>query len=211
MNVSLLLSGLWNRWDLVCISIFAHILIFVLFIFSAQYSSKADSRQSAGMFISFIIALYAEMYGYPLTIYILGTFLGTDISLGFYPPNILLRIIGSILIFIGYMGVYLGWREIYRAKEQLVTWGIYRYIRHPQYIGLLLMTLGQLIQWPSIIAAVLWPGLVVLYTRLSVKEEQTISKIYGKDYFAYSKTTGRFLPNINYLINKAKTLKVGDF
>lgn len=204
MDASLLLNGIWSRWDLVLLSIIAHILIFGLFIFTTQYKSKADSRQSTGMFVSFIIALYAEMYGYPLTVYILSTFLGTNISPGFYPPPMVLRIAGSILIFTGYMLVYLGWREIYRAKGRLVTWGIYRYIRHPQYVGLLLMTLGQLVQWPTVIAAVLWPGLVVLYVRLSAREEQAVGRIHGREYDAYARTTGRFLPDISYLINKNK-------
>lgn len=187
-------NHLWNRWDLVTISIIIHAAIFFLFVFSAQYSGKVDRRPSTGMFMSFIIALYAEMYGYPLTVYILGTILGTNFSINLYPPNILLRISGSVLIFLGFLGVYLGWREICQAKGQLVTRGIYRYVRHPQYIGLLLMTLGQMIQWPSILAIILWPGLVFLYVKLSLKEEQAMIQNFGNKYLEYANETGRFLP-----------------
>lgn len=201
-------GGLWNRWDLVVASVAVHFSIFFLFILSAQYSGKADRFKSAGMFTSFIIALYAEMYGFPLTVYILGTLFGINFSTTFYPPNVLLRITGSLFIFIGFLGVYLGWREIYKSKGRLVTWGIYRYIRHPQYTGLLLLTLGQMIQWPTILAAVLWPGLVVLYVRLSLKEEKIMRKIHGRHYDEYSRYTGRFLPNIKFTVQKLREARV---
>ncbi len=90
--------------------------------------------------------------------------------------------------------VIIGWRRIHGAKDQLVTNGIYAYIRHPQYLGFLLITSGMLIQWITIPTALMWPVLTVLYYRLAKEEEKEMEERFGKDYLEYKHKVPMFIP-----------------
>lgn len=121
--------------------------------------------RNAGLMQAFIIALYAEMYGFPLTIYFLTSFLGLDIPwlhmkghlwatlLGFgYLGAFIEMLIGFIFVVLGLILIFKGWSLIYsyQKKNILVTEGIYQYMRHPQYTGIFLIVFGQLIHWPTV-------------------------------------------------------------
>ena len=130
-----------------------------------------------GLFIGFIVALFAEVYGLPLTIYFFSQWLGTSypvlspyshnnghlwlVLLGLSNSGIamtVLHLVSNGIIFFGFYLLYAGWSLIYKSEgKHLVTTGIYSHIRHPQYVGLFLLTVGFLIQWPTLITLILWP------------------------------------------------------
>ncbi len=183
-----------DQWHLVLVSVLLHVLVFALFIAGTQLRGKVPVRASQGAFISFIIALYVEMYGLPLTVYVLSSWLG--FSPVAYPPPLALRVGGGVMVFSGFLLVYFGWKAIYHAGDHLVTDGVYRYLRHPQYLGLWLFTLGLLVQWPTLMAAVLWPCVLVLYYRLALAEERDMQARHPLVYPAYARAVPRFFPRI---------------
>jgi protein-S-isoprenylcysteine O-methyltransferase Ste14 len=154
--------------------------------------------------------LYAEMYGFPLTMYIitwlfgytnvytleflLAGFMGEEkfvsIYLGFILP------VSNMIILVGILLVIFGWRKIFRAKEKLVTTGIYAYVRHPQYLGFLLITLGMNVQWITIPTLLLWPVLIILYYRLAREEEKKMEEKFGEDYRKYKHKVPMFIPGL---------------
>jgi len=189
---------IWGRWDLVVVSIIVH-LIFLFFFISSSFArpKKVDFR-SKGILVGFIVALYFEMYGIPLTIFLLQPLLPNPLE-SLYPLPIAIRILGSVLIFAGFIVIYLGWKKIHRKSDGVVTEGIYQYIRHPQYAGLFLLTFGQLIQWPTITGILLWPILLFIYYRLALKEERDVEEKYGMEYTKYKSEVPRFFPKLKRL------------
>jgi protein-S-isoprenylcysteine O-methyltransferase Ste14 len=111
--------------------------------------------------------------------------------------------IGTLLSLTGIVLVVMGWNVVYRrywrkeaGQGELVTSGIYRYIRHPQYTGFLLITLGMLLDWATLPMLIMWPVMAVLYTRLAKKEEGDMIAEFGQKYVDYMQRTGRFLPRL---------------
>lgn len=182
-----------GQWHLVGMSVLMHLLVFGLFVASTQVRGRVSSRAAQGAFVSFIVALYLEMYGLPLTVYLLSPLFGFS-PLLFYPPPLVLRLAGGVLAFAGFMLVYLGWRAIYFAGGALVTDGVYRFVRHPQYLGLWLMTVGLWVQWPTVVALVLWPAVLYLYYRLAQAEERAVAARFPAEYQAYATQVPPFIP-----------------
>jgi protein-S-isoprenylcysteine O-methyltransferase Ste14 len=167
--------------------------------------------RSAGLVQAFIIALYAEMYGFPLTIYLLTSFLGLNIPwlhmkghlwstlLGLGDVGAVVEmIIGLAFVLLGLALIFSGWYRIYKAqkKDELVTGGLYRYMRHPQYTGIFLALFGQLIHWPTAPTLVLFPVIVWVYYRLSRREEKAMLAKFGEEYRAYMRRVPMFFPRI---------------
>jgi len=165
----------------------------------------------AGLVQAFIIALYAEMYGFPLTIYLLVRFTGLDRSvldanlwstlLGMGETGMFISmIIGYALLFVG-IGLFAeGWRELYRAhkEKRLATDGLYGLVRHPQYAGLFIGLFGEgVVHWPTIFSVVLFPIIVITYTLLAYREERRVLKEFGAEYRAYKERTPMFFPGKN--------------
>ncbi len=136
------------------------------------------------------------MFGFPLTAYFLSSLLG----LTFFETRFMLYMykvgmpLGSLITSVGVLLIVLGWREVYRAKNQLATGGIYRYLRHPQCPGILLVTAGWLVHWPTIPGLAIWPVLMWLYYRLSVQEDKYLADRFGSEYQEYAEKTPRLLP-----------------
>ncbi|NOX97158.1 MAG: isoprenylcysteine carboxylmethyltransferase family protein [Nitrospirae bacterium] len=201
------------------------ILFFTFFAVFFLKPKKKREWRSFGLFEAFLVALYAEMYGFPLTIYILSSVLGVHLSLGHKAGHLnavilerlgimslndawrLVMAISSILIWSGLVILGMGWRRIYRGKEGLVTEGVYSYIRHPQYLGLMLILIGMLIQWPTILTAAMFPFLFIAYRRLAGREERELAEKFGETYREYERLVpSRFIPM--HLLREKRTSKI---
>lgn len=162
----------------------------------------------AGVVQAFIIALYAEMYGFPLTIYFLTSFLPLDIPLvhssghlwatllGYGRGGAVIEMLaGSIFIIAGLLLITKGWVRIYFRSDELVTDGVYSLVRHPQYTGIFLIVFGQLIHWPTVFTLALTPVIVWLYVRLARREEAVLVEQFGERYRRYRQHVPMFIPH----------------
>lgn len=176
-----------------------------------RYFAPRNWREwaSAGVVQGFIIALYAEMYGFPLTVYLMVRFFGLDreyISSNLWSTLVGLgetgmfvsMLLGYTLAFIG-VGIFIqGWRELYRARqrEALATDGLYGLVRHPQYTGLFLALFGEgVVHWPTVFSVGLFPVIVLAYSLLARREERQMIEQFGDRYRAYQRQVPRFLPH----------------
>ena len=162
----------------------------------------------AGAFQAFIIAFYAEMYGFPLTIYFLARFFGLDLAWGeggnlwehlFGTPiaHIAAMLLGIAIVLVGASLVVDGWRRIHRARreDRLVTDGVYARMRHPQYTGLFLIVFGEgIVHWPTIVSVLAFPIIVFAYTWLARKEERQLLEKFGDQYREYQRRVPMFIP-----------------
>lgn len=151
--------------------------------------------KSHGAFAAFVLALMTEMFGIPLVLFLLSPL----VELHPIAPEIIERFghrlpqVGTLVSIIGVVLIALGWQQIH-AAQGLVTTGLYRFMRHPQYTGILLFTFGWIVHWPSIITIALWPLVVAMYVWLALKEEQQVRLEFGEAYDAYAQRTKRFIP-----------------
>lgn len=183
------------------------IAMFGLFLFFTPFYKKSGVKPN-GMFLAFVVALALEMFGVPLSMYALSGLLGQYMPDGILWGHTLVGYIGlwgtqiAILMYLTSAALVIaGWRAIYkdywskdRGEGKLVTSGIYRYIRHPQYTGFALMTLGMLFEWATLPMLVMWPILMVIYYRLARREEADMREEFGAAYDEYAETTGMFFP-----------------
>jgi len=178
-----------QRWDLFLLNV----LSFSAFLLLIPIK-KEDVRTSAGPYLSFIIALFAEMYGFPLSVFIITSALGRgDLILKLGGAFPIAYRVGFAMMILGMALVFLGWRRIY-GRTGLATTGVYGLVRHPQYLGIMLLTLGLLVQWPTIPTLLMWPILVLLYYRLAKREEERLEERFGEEYRRYKQRVPMFLP-----------------
>ena len=197
----------YGQWGLVLIMVV--VASWILYRYLAPTSWREWSR--AGLVQAFIIALYAEMYGFPLTIYILTGFFGIDLPLTSFTGHlwatllgygeigaIIEMVIGMGLVFLGISLLVEGWREVYRASREgrLATDRLYGVVRHPHYLGIFLAVLGQLIHWPTILTLALFPIIVWAYVRLARKEEAKMIEQFGDRYREYQQQVPMFFPRM---------------
>lgn len=205
-------SSAYGLWSLVIINS----LVFIIFAFSfAKPQSKRDWR-TFGAFSAFIVALFTEMYGFPLTIYLLSGWLASrmpGIDLFSHDAGHLLEelfgwrgnphfgpfhILSNILIVAGFFVLSSAWKVLYRAQRHhtLATTGAYARIRHPQYAGFVIIMFGFLLQWPTIVTLAMFPVLVYMYLRLARREEKEVRDEFGETYARYAERTPAFFPRI---------------
>jgi protein-S-isoprenylcysteine O-methyltransferase Ste14 len=175
-----------------------NILIVLAFLALLPYRRPTKGIwKGRGTFAAFVIALMTEMFGWPLLIFLVSPLFDVpniahpffDV-VGHWPARA-----GTFISFVGLALVAGGWHQIHRARG-LVTTGLYRYMRHPQYTGLLLFTLGWILHWPSVVTLALWPLLVAAYVWLARQEEKQAEEEFGDDWVAYATRTARFLPGV---------------
>ncbi len=197
----------YGFWSLVIVNV----ALFAFFILSFLTPVKKREWRSMGVTLAFFVALFTEMYGFPLTIYILTGILGSRYpSLNpFSHPSghlwvvflgggaamlTIIHLISNTLVFIGFVIMWKGWSLIHGAKGGLVAEGPYAYVRHPQYSGLFLVMISMLIQWPTIITALMFPVLLYVSSRLSKREEGEMIELFGDSYRRYKEKTSMFIP-----------------
>ncbi len=188
--------------------------VFVIFAFSFFKPQTRRDWRSFGAFSAFIVALFVEMYGFPLTIFLLSGWIqsrapGLDIfshEAGHLWNTILgiggnahfnwIHILSNVLLVAGFWVLASAWPVLYRAQKtgQLATAGVYARLRHPQYVGFIVIMLGFLVQWPTILTLAMFPVLVTMYVRLSLNEEREAEARFGESWRAYAARTPRFLP-----------------
>jgi protein-S-isoprenylcysteine O-methyltransferase Ste14 len=200
----------YGLWTLVIINS----AVFIIFAYSFTKPTSPRDWRSFGGFSAFIVALFTEMYGVPVTIYLLSGWLqrrypGLDplshdaghlwltLTGRHGDPHFgVLHILSNALIFGGFILLSAAWNILYRAqrKHELATTGVYAHLRHPQYVGFIAIMLGFLMQWPTILTMLMFPLLVWMYVRLAQAEERDAQREFGAAYDAYAAATARWIP-----------------
>lgn len=202
----------YGLWPLVIINS----LIIIIFAFSFTHPKTSRDWRSFGGFAAFIIALFTEMYGFPLTIYLLSGWLAsrypeidllshdaghlsyTLLGLSGDPHLGLLHLVSSIFILGGLFLLTTSWKALYTAQKNhaLATTGPYAYVRHPQYDAFTLIMIGFLIQWPTILTLIMFPILVWMYKRLARSEEKEVLAEFPEEYSSYMAKVPAFIPRL---------------
>jgi protein-S-isoprenylcysteine O-methyltransferase Ste14 len=201
--------GLW-------LLVIVNSIFFIVFAFSFAKPRSSRDWRSLGAFSAFIVALFTEMYGFPLTLYLAAPWLqnfipGIDImthNAGHFWPALLgwrgdphftpIHWISDAFIIGGLWLLAESWMVLHRAQAlgKLAIGGPYKVVRHPQYVAFILVMIGFLVQWPTIITALMFPVLVVMYVRLAKSEEREAEARFGEEWRAYAARTPGFIPRL---------------
>jgi len=208
----------YGLWTLVVINS----AIFIIFAFSFFKPKTKRDWRSFGAFSAFLVALFTEMYGFPLTIYLLSGWLQSR-----YPNidwfshdagHLLEELLGwranphfgpfHLLSFVfiggGFILISASWRVLYEAQRlhKMATWGSYAYVRHPQYVGFIMVMFGFLLQWPTLLTLAMFPVLVWMYVHLAHQEERESLREFGDEYRRYMDRVPGFVPNLKELYSR---------
>ena len=209
MNHSVTSYGLWGL-------VIINSLVFIIFAFSFTKPKSSRDWRSFGAFSAFIVALFTEMYGFPLTIYFLSGWLSTrfpEVDWLSHDAGHLLEmifgwrgnphfgpfhILSNILIVVGFVIIAKAWNVLYHAQHshRLATAGPYARVRHPQYVGFIVIMFGFLLQWPTLLTLIMFPVLVVTYVVLARSEERSALAEFGDEYRTYMACTPAFIPRM---------------
>ena len=189
--------------------------LFLMFAFSFFKPQTGRDWRTFGAFAAFVVALFVEMYGFPLSIYLLSGWLQTKYpnldllshNTGHLWSTLLgekgdphfgaLHIASYVFLGVGFYLLSSAWNVLYHAqrRNKLAKTGPYARIRHPQYVAFVLILLGFLLQWPTLLTLLMFPILLVMYGRLAITEEAEMRKRFGAEFEAYGARTPRFLPS----------------
>ena len=203
----------YGLWSLVIINS----AVFILFAFSFFKPRTRRDWRSFGAFSAFLVALFTEMYGFPLTIYALSGWLqsrypGVDWfahDSGHLPEMLFgwrgnphfgpFHFVSVVLIGAGFILISVAWRVLYEAQRSgsLATTGAYARVRHPQYVGFIVIMLGFLLQWPTLLTLAMFPVLLWMYLRLARHEEREAMAAFGDAYARYAARVPGFIPRFD--------------
>ncbi len=210
----------YGLWSLVIINS----AVFILFAYSFFKPQTKRDWRSFGAFSAFLVALFTEMYGFPLTIYLLSGWLQSrypnvkwfahdsghllEMMFGWRanPHAGPFHILSFLFIGGGFVLISVGWKELYAAQRshQLATSGVYAHIRHPQYDGFVLIMFGFLLQWPTLLTLAMFPVLVFMYMRLARLEEREAVAQFGDAYELYMRRVPAFVPRFGDLFDRSQ-------
>lgn len=202
----------YGLWGLVIVNS----VLFIGFAFSFFKPQTKTDWRTFGTFSAFIVALFVEMYGFPLTIYMFSGWLATHypgvdflshdnghllhnlLGLKGDPHFDVLHIASNILIIGGFFMLSNAWHVLWKAqrRHKLASSGIYARIRHPQYVAFIAIMLGFLLQWPTLPTLIMFPILTATYVRLAIREETIAEKEFGDEWRSYAAVTPRFFPKL---------------
>ena len=205
-------SPAYGLWGLVLINS----AIFIMFAFTFFKPKTPRDWRSFGAFSAFLVALFTEMYGFPLTLYFLSGWLQTrypDVNWLSHDAGHLLEmlfgwkanphfgpfhIVSNTMIFLGFLLISAAWRVLYEAQREgrLAVTGPYAYVRHPQYVGFVMIMFGFLLQWPTLLTLAMFPLLVWMYARLARAEERDAIASFGDAYRRYAAHVPAFIPRL---------------
>ena len=200
----------YGMWVIVAFNIGLFLFFFLSFL---PPKGKLEWR-NMGIVTAFLVALFSEMYGFPLTIYLLTGWLGDAYPVlqpfshklghlwvvvfgGSDLAWMLVMAASLILMLAGYVLLSKGWRQVHGAHGGMVKEGVYAYVRHPQYTGLFFVITGFLVQWPTFLTVLMTPILFYAYVRLAKSEEQMMLKRFGESYANYMSTHPSFFPPLD--------------
>ena len=213
----------YGLWSLVIINS----LVFIIFAFSFAGPRSGRDWRSFGAFSAFLVALFTEMYGFPLTIYLLSgwlssrfpgvdffshdaghlleTLIGQMFGWRINPHSGPFHIASYVLIFAGFVLLARAWGILYEAqrRNEIASSGPYAYVRHPQYVGFIAIMFGFLLQWPTLVTLVMFPILVFMYVRLALREEREAIERFGDAYRRYMARTPPFFPHLGRRVREA--------
>jgi protein-S-isoprenylcysteine O-methyltransferase Ste14 len=204
----------YGLWQIVIINT----LIILIFTFSFFQPQTNRDWRTFGAFSAFVVALFTEMYGFPLTIYLLSGWLTSRFpEINWFSHNSShllqtllgwsgdahsspLHIISDILVLGGLILLAASWKVLYRAQRnyEIACSGPYSKIRHPQYAAFIVIMVGFLVQWPTLPTLLMFPLLVWLYIRLARREEKEALAMFGEQYTQYAKNRPRFIPKLRW-------------
>jgi len=201
----------YGLWPLVVINS----AVFIIFAASFVHTQSGRDWRALAPFSAFVLALFTEMYGFPLTVYMLSGWLGSRfplLNLTHGSGHLWNDLIGwtgdphmspfhvASYVFIGggFWLIATAWSVLWKAQRrgQLATTGAYARVRHPQYAGFLLIMLGFLLQWPTIPTLVMFPILVIIYRRLALAEERAARRVFAVAWDVYASGRPRFVPRL---------------
>ena len=205
----------YGLWALVIINS----AVFIIFLYSFAKPQSARDWRSLGALSAFLVALFTEMYGFPLTIYLLSGWLQTrypGVNFFAHDAGHLLEtlfgwrgnphfgpfhLLSYALLGAGFVLLSAAWKVLYHAqrRQRLATDGPYARIRHPQYAAFVLIMLGFLVQWPTLLTLLMFPVLLWMYLRLARREEREVEKQFGDIYRRYAAATPAFFPHLRQL------------
>jgi protein-S-isoprenylcysteine O-methyltransferase Ste14 len=211
----------YGLWSLVIINS----AIFGLFAYTFFKPQTRRDWRSFSAFSAFLVALFTEMYGFPLTIYLLSGWLQSrypnvdwfahdsghllEMMFGWRvnPHAGPFHIASFVFIGGGFVLISTGWRVLYQAQREgrLADTGIYARIRHPQYDGFVLVMFGFLLQWPTVLTLAMFPVLVFMYWRLAKAEEREWLAVFGNTYRDYMERVPAFFPRFGAASNPQRT------
>ena len=203
----------YGLWTLVIVNS----AVFILFALSFFRPQTERDWRSLGAFSAFVVALFTEMYGYPLTLYVLSGWLQSaypgvnwfahdsghllEMMFGWKsnPHFGPFHLISFALIGGGFWLIAAAWHVLWAAQRsgKLAVTGPYARIRHPQYVGFVLILTGFLVQWPTLLTLAMYPFLVWMYVRLSRVEERESERRFGDAYRRYAARAPTFLPELS--------------
>jgi protein-S-isoprenylcysteine O-methyltransferase Ste14 len=211
----------YGLWSLVIVNS----VVFIFFAYTFFKPQTPRDWRSFSAFSAFLVALFAEMYGFPLTIYFLSGWLQSrfpDVDWFSHDAGHLLEmmfgwktnphfgplhILSFVFIGGGFILISAAWKVLYDAQQtrSLATTGPYSYVRHPQYVGFILVMFGFLLQWPTILTLAMFPVLTVMYVRLAHTEERDARAAFGNAYDRYAAEVPGFIPKLSRILGPDST------